>query len=285
MITIDGVGTKLSGNYYVTQVDHVFTDRGFITKFVTGALTPSTLGDLAGAAQRPPGILGAMIGIVTNLDDPDNQGRVKVKIPVGGDNIETDWARVVMPASGNARGMMIFPSVNDEVLVLFEQGDTRRAFIVGGVWNGKDTTPIGKDKFLNNGAVKRWGMVTPGGHSLLFCDDEAGKERLDILLKDGTTKLTLGANTVELIANTKPLKIESGQGSFLISDSGEITIKGAKVTIEATGDLKMSGTNVESAAKSQSKTSGATVEVSAQGQMSVKSSGMTEIKGSIVKVN
>ncbi len=285
MVTIAGVGTKLAGNYYVTEVDHVFSTRGFSTRFVTGSMTPSTIGDLAGS-RTGTGHLGAVIGVVSNIDDPDGAGRVKVKFPSAGDNIESDWARIVMPASGNARGFLMFPSVDDEVLVMFEQGDTRRAFVVGGVWNGKDKTPMAKDNIVASGQVKQWGMVTPGGHSLLFRDDEAGKERLDIIMKDGKTKLSLGQSSVELIANQKPLKIESGLGSIVISDQGDVTIKGNKVTIQATQDLKMSGLNVEANAQTGMKVvGGTTTEVSANAQLSLKSSGVTEVKGTMVKVN
>ena len=285
MVKLAGVGTRLAGNYYVTEVEHIFSTHGMRTRFVTGSMTPSTIGDLA-ASRRSSGNLGVVIGLVSNINDPDGAGRVKVKFPSAGDNIESDWARVVMPASGAGRGFLMFPSVDDEVLVMFEQGDTRRAFVVGGVWNGKDKTPMTKDMIVANGEVKQWGMVTPGGHSLLFRDDESGKERLDIILKDGKTKLTLGAHTVELVANQKPLKIESGQGSLVISEQGDVTIKGNKVTITATQDLKMSGLNVEANAQTGMKVvGGTTTEVSANAQLSLKSSGITEVKGTMVKVN
>ena len=30
------------------------------------------------------------------------------------------------------------PSINDEVLVMFEDGDLRRPVVLGAMWNGKD---------------------------------------------------------------------------------------------------------------------------------------------------
>jgi hypothetical protein len=87
----------------------------------------------------------------------------------------------------------MFPSVDDEVLVMSRNRATRGASIVGGVWNGKDKTPMTKAStiaaWVRSGSGE---MVTPGGIHRLFRDDEAGKERLDIIMKDGKTKLSLG---------------------------------------------------------------------------------------------
>lgn len=37
------------------------------------------------------------------------------------------------------------PEVEDEVVVLFEQGDVRFPYVIGGLWNAKDTPPDGDE--------------------------------------------------------------------------------------------------------------------------------------------
>ena len=79
-----------------------------------------------------------MIGIVTNNNDPDSLGRVKVKFPALDDNLESEWMRIATPSAGNARGLMMLPQPNEEVIVGFENGDTRRGYVLGSLFNGKD---------------------------------------------------------------------------------------------------------------------------------------------------
>ena len=75
---------------------------------------------------------------MTQNDDPDELGRVRVKYPALGDETEGWWARVAAPGAGKDRGLLMMPLVGDEVLVGFEHGDARRPFVLGSLWNGED---------------------------------------------------------------------------------------------------------------------------------------------------
>ena len=65
--------------------------------------------------------------------------RVKVKFPWLDDAVSSDWARVVFPGAGKRPRVAFMPEVDDEVLVCFEQGDFRRPYVLGGLFNGVDT--------------------------------------------------------------------------------------------------------------------------------------------------
>ena len=85
-----------------------------------------------GSGQHDDGrITGVVIGIVTNNNDPDRLGRVKVRFPWLSGSTESHWARVATPMAGNGRGLYFLPEVDDEVLVLFERGDVRFPFVIG----------------------------------------------------------------------------------------------------------------------------------------------------------
>ena len=66
-------------------------------------------------------------------------GRVRVKYPSLDGKIEGWWARMAAPGAGNDRGQLMMPLVGDEVLVAFEHGDVQRPYVIGSLWNGKDT--------------------------------------------------------------------------------------------------------------------------------------------------
>lgn len=55
---------------------------------------------------------GLTLGIVTNTEDPENLGRVKVQLLLRdtSDN-ETDWIRVAVPFAGNKMGAYFIPDV------------------------------------------------------------------------------------------------------------------------------------------------------------------------------
>ncbi len=71
-----------------------------------------------------------MPATVSDLQDPDNQGRIKVKLAwapdAGGGAGYEAWARMTTLFAGDNRGSWFLPDVGDEVLVAFEHGDPRR---------------------------------------------------------------------------------------------------------------------------------------------------------------
>ena len=76
---------------------------------------------------------GLVIGLVSDLDDPEGIGRIQVKYPYREDQM-SGWARLVTPMGGKQRGLFMRPEVGDEVLIGYEQGDPRRPYVLGAVW-------------------------------------------------------------------------------------------------------------------------------------------------------
>src|SRR6185436_4336090 len=95
-------------------------------------------------------IHGVVVGIVTNNQDPDGMGRVKVKFPWLSDADESFWARAAVPMAGKDRGFYFLPEVDDEVLVAFKHGAARSPYTPGALGNGKDAPPATNDDGKNN---------------------------------------------------------------------------------------------------------------------------------------
>ena len=113
-------------------------------------------------------MFGVTIGIVTNNHDPEGLGRVELKLPWLSEDIETHWARVATPMAGNGRGLYVLPDVDDEVLVAFEHGMVEFPYVLGSLWNGKDTPPETNEDGKNNRRLLR----SRQGHVIILDDTE-----------------------------------------------------------------------------------------------------------------
>lgn len=235
-------------------------------------------------------VYGMVVALVTNTQDPDNLGRVKVKFPWLSDQVESDWARVAMPMAGADRGIYFLPEVDDEVLVGFEHGLVEYPYILGALWNGKDKPPEPNDDGKNNLRT----IKSRSGH-IIRLDDTEDAEKIEIVAKGAKSTITIDAkeNTIA-IQSDKDLTIESGSGALKLSgksveisstaDAVKVTSKTA-VEISASGDLKQSGTGVEIQAKGDLKQSGTGVEIQAKGKMDLQAGPQLNIKGGMININ
>lgn len=89
-----------------------------------------------------PKIYGVVVGRVINLLDPLMLGRVQVEIPAIDALDLSPWARVATPAASLASGFYWIPSLEDEVLVAFEQGDINAPYVIGCLWSAIMVPPL-----------------------------------------------------------------------------------------------------------------------------------------------
>jgi uncharacterized protein involved in type VI secretion and phage assembly len=194
-------------------------------------------------------IYGVVIGLVTNSEDPEKMGRVKVKYPWLSDTDESNWARIATPMAGKERGFFFPPEVDDEVLIAFEQGDTRFPYVVGSLWNGKDAPPVQNDGKSNLRMIKsRSGHIIQfndeDGHETIEIIDKSSKNKIlidtskntiaitseaDIKLSAPKGKIALDAQTLEF-KSTDTIKIESGS-NFDIKAGAKLNCKGAFINL------------------------------------------------------
>lgn len=151
-------------------------------------------------------IHGAVIGVVTSTADPDSLARVRVRYPWLSDNAESPWARVVSPMAGAGRGAVFRPEVDDEVLVLFEHGDMRFPYVIGGVWNAVDTPPErGADEDNNIRLIR-----SRSGHEITL-DDTSGEEKIVLVHSSGDHRIELSSSGV--VIESSAIQIGSGSAS------------------------------------------------------------------------
>jgi uncharacterized protein involved in type VI secretion and phage assembly len=202
--------------------------------------------------EAPTGrIYGAVVGVVTNNQDPDGLGRVKVKFPWLSDVDESSWARLAAPMAGKQRGAYFLPEVDDEVLLVFEHGDVRCPYVLGALWNGKDAPPVTNDDGKNNMRM----IKSRSGH-VVKLNDEDGKETIEII--DKSQKNTI--------------VIDTSKNSITMTSDKDITLSASK------GTIKLDAQNVEICSSQASK-------LKAGSTMNVEASGTMMVKGASVNIN
>lgn len=282
---------KYAGKYYVTSATHIYNRLGYETHFTLGGRLPDSMIHTNGAAKARPGLVdGVVVGMVTNLQDPENLGRVKVKYPwltdPSGTELESDWIRVANPMAGATRGTMFMPEVNDEVLLAFEHGDPRRPFMVGALWNGKDKPPATNAEVHKNGKTEVRMIKTRIGHTIVLDDSDAKKS---ILIVDSTTKnLILIDSSKNLIRVESAGDVEVIAGANMKLDAkGNITMKaGGNISIEAGANLDATANaNATVTANTMATFEGKTSVAVKGGVAEVSATGNTMVKGAIVMIN
>jgi phage protein D len=308
-VDIVGVGDRFSGTYFVTSVLHTYSAGGYETRFSISGRKPNTLSHLLdagnGHGQAQGLVNGVVPAMVTDLQDPDELGRIKVKYPWLDESQESFWVRVAAPMAGPERGMLYLPEIDDEVLIAFEHGDIHRPYMVGALWSSTDAPPEPNSEAFDGGKIVHRMIKTRAGHVILL-DDSEGEELVSVTTKDGHT-IILDDGNEQIIIRDKTEKnemvINSSDNSMTISVEGDfsVTAKG-KISMSSTGDMSLeSSANAKIKAKSNFEaegmskatvkgTGGLTLESTANAELkgsmiSVNGSAMTEVKGALVKIN
>ena len=267
-VKIKNVSNRFAGEYIVTAARHIYTLEGYETHFSVQGARTQLMTDLIEKqsvfSDREPYWGGVVPAIVTNNNDPDKQGRIKVKYPWLDNNLESHWTRVAAIGAGNGRGVVWMPEINDEVLVAFEHGDFNRPYIVGTLWNGKDKLPAEwNDGGVQGGKVEIRMLKSRVGHVIKLVDGPSDQYIEIVDAKQGTT--------IRLDASTQKLSIES---------KDEISIKtntSLKVTTTSNVDITSQGNTTIKATGN--------VSVQATGNAEVTASGQLTLRGSIVNIN
>lgn len=176
---------------------------------------------------------GVYTALVTDVQDPDGQGRVRVRLPWAtdpdGDAYEI-WARLATLLAGAERGTWFIPEPDDEVLLAFEAGDPRAPVVVGALWNGVDAPPEQMD---NNNNLRS--ITSRSGIRVTFDDTDGGVQ---------FTIETPGGQKIVCADTPASIDMQDSNGNQVTLDAGGITLNtGQNVTINATM-LKVSASMV-----------------------------------------
>lgn len=243
VVEIEAVGDRFSGRYQLTATTHTYRAEEYVTRFEVTGRHPRTLCQSLNGDEAAE--MGVVVGVVTNNDDPEGMGRVRVKYPWLSDSEESAWARVVSFMAGNDRGAFFLPEVNDEVLLAFDHGNVHRPYVLGALWNGKDKTPESTSTVLDgSGQVVQRIIKSRAGHTILL-DDTSGGGGITIVDKAGN-KIAIDSGSNALTIEVQgDLDIKS-QANLNITANGKVTIKGdAGAELSSSGNVDVKGAMVK----------------------------------------
>ena len=276
MVLLEGVGDRYRGNAFVTAVTHEIGNGQWDTHIQFG-LDPAPYTQVYNDVSDTPaaGLTGAIhglqIGVVVQLEsDPDGEDRIRVRVPVIDSADQGIWTRVASLDAGNDRGAFFRPEIDDEVIVGFINGDPSDAVVLGMLNSSAKPAPVtakdvnhekgfttrSKMHLMFNDDTKTITIDTPAGNSITI--DEQG---MKIEIKDqNSNKITMDTSGIKV---ESPMNVEIKAGvNLTLSAAASLTIGAASLGVKADGNLSMEG---------------ALAKLSAQG--------ITEISGSLVKIN
>jgi phage baseplate assembly protein gpV/phage protein D len=183
LVEVSGIADEADGRYVLTEAVHTVDGAGWSTRLSTAP---------PAAEPVPPGA-SITLGRVSDVDDPQKLGRVRVSLPGYGDT-DAGWLGVLCPGAGQGRGIVALPDVDDTVLVALPHGVPAAGVVLGSLYGTVEPPDAGVD----GGAVRRWSLHTADGQSVVVDDDKHS-----IRLRDkGGSFVELTPDLVRMHANT-----------------------------------------------------------------------------------
>jgi len=159
---------------------------------------------------------GKYRGIVTDVDDPNNQLRIRATVPAILGEHACGWALPAAPFAGDGHGMVMLPKVGSGVWIEFEAGRLDNPIWSGAWWaSGQRPDP--------QGAAVRV-IVSEHGHKVIL-DDEADEVKL---VHGSGPEIKLTATEIVLVCGACEIKISNDNISL---NSGQIKIGLAGVSL------------------------------------------------------
>jgi phage protein D len=309
-VALNAVGAPFEGRYTVTSSRHVFDAvRGYETWITVSGQQERSLFGLTGGGSggRASGGGSAYGGLVnatvTDTQDPEGSGRVKVRFPWLSDEYASDWARTAQ-SGGTGGGEAFIPEVGDEVLVGFEHGRLDRPYVLAGLYNGKDRPSAaggagdGGGELVDptTGAVNRRTFASKGGNQLELLDAANGPQGVRLVTGDGKLTIDLDRKGTVIVVNSdgsvsiaakERVSITADQGVALDAGRGPLELTGDSVSLNARTGVRLDGGQgrVRLSTGGAVDVEGAQVAVNGTQRTDIKGGSTCSINAPLVKIN
>ncbi|KRT15643.1 type IV secretion protein Rhs [Pedobacter ginsenosidimutans] len=282
------------GKFLITSINHQIDGTGKYSNTFEG-LVATTERLMVRNYEKPHSDM--QLADVVDNDDPQGQGRIKVKFKWECQtNDPTEWLRVVSPNAGSGdtgknRGFHVIPEKGDQVVIAFEEGNVARPVVMGSVYHGKSGDSSGFKNSNTKGLTSRKGSclsfddlnhaLNLGTNAANFVKIENGPGLITaesaetIVIKTGLSSITMKKDgTIDIIG-----KVINIQGTQVINaNAGEKPGDAVNIGKNATTAVTIDTKNIDSKASNG-------IAVNSQTTISQTSTGVQTITGSQVDIN
>jgi type VI secretion system secreted protein VgrG len=216
------------GEYTIVSVNHYCDGQGnYSNDFVA---VPSSVNYPPVSVREEP-ICETQSAIVTDNNDPQHLGRVRVRFHWMKPSEKTPWIRVTSPHGGGDKGMFFIPEIGEEAIICFEGNSAVKPFVNGTVYHGK-----AKTSFANAGNDVK-ALQTRSGNKMVMNDKDGSVYMSD---KGGANSLMDGAGNITTNANVNSI-LNAGNQSSINVGAKDGAPPQAFVTMDAGGNIVIDG--------------------------------------------
>ena len=252
--------------------------------------------------------------VVENKDE-QKLGRIRVQFPwqeIQSKEMKTPWLRIAVPYAGASKGHLFIPEIGEEVMVGFEMDNAEKPYIIGALYNGGKGKPdeewaASKDDDGTN-TVKA--IRTRNGHTIEIHDKgndgyiriyDNKKENYILtfstdekLIKlESTGNIELYAKNDIIMQAGHDIRVQAahdrntsvGRNDSLSVGSNQFVKIGANKDEQVANHLQISAQNIRVEAGMSLNEYSTTHNINALAEVSITSTGPTNIKSKILKAN
>lgn len=229
-----GFGAPHDGSGWITEVRHDLVAGIWRTTVWLGQETALPID-----APVVPQVSGVAIGVVAAYGegDPDQLGRLPVKVPALSQDDKPIWARFASPYASKGSGLCLYPEVGDEVVLGYVDGDPRSAIILSSMYSPERQAPI--EPSAENA---RKALVLTNGDFTQSIEFDIQAKATKVVNGDDSVMLQEGI----LGKSSKHVRVEADEVSVdLQADAGSVSVKAQDVSLTADNALHMNGNQTE----------------------------------------
>lgn len=163
------------------------------------------------------------LGQVTENADPDNRGRIKVRLIATPMEL---WASVVAPSAGTNYGVSFIPRLNEIVVLAFITPEL--PLVLGSVWSGSGSRPEDADPQDEHYVIR-----TPEATVLDFSDSSSDGPLVKLTTRSGYHITINEGSGGEISIERGEQSVKLSASSIDVRTSGQVNVDASTVTVNA----------------------------------------------------